>query len=185
MTLEMLSPKDLSKLTAIPVRTITRLAQEGKIPAVKVGRQWRFIRDDVERWFRTTASNVRHRVLVVDDDAELLELVRLIISKMGHEVVAAAGGREGLEVLEADRKFSLLVLDLQMPEISGVDILEKMSEQAIDIATVIFTAYPDSDLMDQALRYSHITVLKKPCDPEEIRRAISSVLHGVALPAAV
>lgn len=183
MTLEMLSPKELSKLTAIPVRTITRLAQEGKIPAVKVGRQWRFIRDDVERWFRTTASNVRHRVLVVDDDEELLELVRIIITKMGHEVVTAAGGREGLDVLEADRRFSLLVLDLQMPEVSGVDILKRMSEKSIDVATVIFTGFPDSDLMDQALRYSHITVLKKPCDPEEIRRAISSVLHGVTLPA--
>jgi excisionase family DNA binding protein len=185
MTLEMLSPKELSKLTAIPVRTITRLAQEGKIPAVKVGRQWRFIREDVERWFRTAASNVRHRVLVVDDDTELLELVKLIISKMGHEVVTATGGREALDALSADTRFSLLVLDLQMPEISGVDILKWMGERTLDIATVIFTAYPDSDLMDQALRYSHVTVLKKPCDPEEIRRAVSSVLHGVSQTAAV
>jgi excisionase family DNA binding protein len=184
MTLEMLSPKDLSKLTAIPVRTITRLAQEGKIPAVKVGRQWRFIREDVERWFRTAASNVRHRVLVVDDDKELLELVRIIITKMGHEAVTATGGQEALDILGSDRKFSLLVLDLQMPEVSGIDILKWMSGRQLDIATVIFTAFPDSDLMDQALRYSYITVLKKPCDPEEIRRAVNSVLHGVAQPAA-
>jgi DNA-binding NtrC family response regulator len=77
------------------------------------------------------------------------------------------------------------VLDLQMPEVSGVDILKWMSQRSIDIATVIFTAYPEGDLMDQALRYSHITVLKKPCDPEEIRRAVNSVLHGVAQHASV
>jgi excisionase family DNA binding protein len=182
MALEMLSPKDLSKLTAIPVRTITRLAQEGKIPAVKVGRQWRFIREDVERWFRTTASNVRHRVLIVDDDAELVDLVRLIVSKMGHEAVTATAGQDALDILERDARFSLVILDLQMPEVSGVDILRWMSQRQVEIATVIFTAYPESDLMDQALRYSHFTVLRKPCDPEEIRRAVGSVLHGVAQP---
>lgn len=180
MTLEMLSPKELSRLTAIPVRTITRLAQEGKIPAVKVGRQWRFIREDVERWFRTTASNVRHRVLVVDDDQELVALVELILGKMGHEVVAATGGTEALDRLEDDRDFSLVILDLQMPEVSGVDILRWMNEHDLDVATIIFTAYPESDLMNEALRYSYITVLKKPCDPDEIRRAVSSVLHGVS-----
>jgi len=185
MTLEMLSPKELSKLTAIPVRTITRLAQEGKIPAVKVGRQWRFIREDVERWFRTTASNVHHRVLVVDDDEELVELVRLIIGKMGHEVVSVTGGQKALDVLERDAKFSLVILDLKMPGVSGVDILRWMSDHDIDLATIIFTAYPESDLMDAALRYSHITVLKKPCDPDEIRRAVTSVLHGVAQTASV
>jgi excisionase family DNA binding protein len=180
MTLEMLSPKELSKLTAIPVRTITRLAQEGKIPAVKVGRQWRFIKEDVERWFRTTASNVRHRVLVVDDDEELVTLVKLIITKMGHEVVTATGGPAALDILERDGRFSLVILDLQMPDVSGVDILKWMYEQGVDVSTIIFTAYPESDLMDQALRYSYITVLRKPCDPDEIRRAVSSVLHGVS-----
>ena len=181
MTMDMIGPRELSELTNIPVRTLTRLAFEGKIPAVKVGRQWRFIRDDVERWIRTTASNTRHRILVVDDDADLVELVRLVISKMGHEVVTATAGKKALDILKKDKKFSLLVLDLQMPEVSGVDIMRMMAKNDIDIATVIFTAYPDSDLMDKALGYSHITVLKKPCDPDQIRGAIGAVLDGVGL----
>ena len=181
MTLEMIGPRELSKLTNIPVRTITRLAFEGKIPAVKVGRQWRFIREDVERWLHASASNRRHRILVVDDDADLAELVHLVISTMGHEVVTVTAGKKALDVLKKDKKFSLLVLDLQMPEVSGADILRWMAKSDVSIATVVFTAYPDSNLMDKALRYGHFTVLKKPCDPDQIRGAIGAVLDGVGL----
>jgi excisionase family DNA binding protein len=177
--LNMIGPKELSQLTSIPVRTITRLAQEGKIPAVKVGRQWRFIRADVEKWLKTSASNTKHRVLVVDDDEELVVLISLILSAMGLEVVAAAGGEKALNILEKDEHFSLLILDLQMPEVSGPEVLEWMVDRKIDIQTMIITAYPDSDLMDQAMRYGHFAVLKKPFGPDVLRKAVEELLHGV------
>jgi excisionase family DNA binding protein len=179
MALEMLSPKDLSKLTAIPVRTITRLAQEGKIPAVKVGRQWRFIREDVERWLKGAASNARHRILIVDDDEAIVQLVRAILSSMGHSVTTATRGQDGLDILRKDTDFSLLVLDLQMPDVSGVDVLEWMRDHHVQIATLIFTAHFESELMEKAARYSHLTVLKKPAHPDDIRRAVASTLDGV------
>ena len=181
MTLDMIGPRELSELTNIPVRTITRLAFEGKIPAVKVGRQWRFIREDVERWLHASASNRRHRILVVDDDVDLLELIRLVLSTLGHEVVTVTSGKKALDVLKKDKKFSLLVLDLQMPEVSGADILRWMAKNDVSIATVVFTAYPDSDLMNRAMQFGHFTVLKKPCDPNRIRGAIGAVLDGVGL----
>ena len=176
--LEMMGPIELSRLTHIKVRTITRLASEGKIPAVKVGRQWRFIRKDIEEWLEK-ASNVRYRILVVDDDEELLTLVTILLSSMGHDVVAAPGGKEAQRVLAKNRKFSLLILDMQMPEVPGPDLLEWMSKMRIDIQTLIITAYPESDLMERALEYGHFTVLKKPFEPEALRGAVEGVLGGV------
>ena len=177
--LDMIGPKELSKLTAIPVRTLTRLAQEGKIPAVKVGRQWRFIRSDVEKWLKKS-SNVKHRILAVDDDEELLTLITILLSAMGHDVVAAPGGKEAQRILTKDKKFSLLILDLQMPDVSGPDVLDWMTSMKIEIQTLIITAYPESDLMERALKYGHITMIKKPFGPDGLRGAVEGVLVGVA-----
>jgi len=177
--LKMLGPRELSLLTGIPVRTITRLSAQGLIPAVKVGRQWRFIRTDVERWLRTTASNTKHRALVVDDNKDLLDLMRLVLGRMGAEVVAAAGGKEALEILEKDRRFSILVLDLNMPVVSGVQVLGWMAGAGVDIATIVFTGFPDGDLMAEAMRYKHFTLLKKPATADRIQQVVGAVLRGV------
>ncbi|MBW2262281.1 MAG: response regulator [Deltaproteobacteria bacterium] len=177
--LDMIGPKELSELTSIKVRTLTRLAQEGKIPAVKVGRQWRFIRAEIEKWLKTSAANTRHRILVVDDDEELVVLVSLLLSAMGVEVVAAPGGKEAIEILEKDSIFSLLILDLQMPEVSGPDVLEWMAGHEVDVQTMIITAFPESDLMNKAMRYGHFTVLKKPFDPQAMKKAVEGLLQGV------
>jgi excisionase family DNA binding protein len=181
----MIGPQELSALTGIKVRTLTRLAATGIIPAVKVGRQWRFIRDDIEQWIRSAASNTSHRILVVDDNKDILGLLEAIIKGMRHVAFTATGGQEAIDILEKDRGLSMIVLDLQMPEVSGVDVMRWMSKNHVAIATMIFTGYPDSDLMEQALQFSHITVLKKPCKAEKIRGAIASILNGVNLPAAV
>ncbi len=161
------------------MRTLRRLAFEGKIPAVKIGRHWRFIRKDVERWLKKS-SNIKHRILAVDDDEELLTLVSMLLSAMGHDVVAAPGGKEAQRVLAKDKKFSLLILDLQMPNVDGPGVLAWMASMRIEIPTLIITAYPESDLMERALKYGHFTVLKKPFDPEGLRCAVEGVLGGVA-----
>jgi excisionase family DNA binding protein len=181
----MMGPGELSELTGIKPRTITRLAQESKIPAVKVGRQWRFIRDEVENWLRSRASNTPRRILIVDDDEELVELMRLVITNLGHEVVTACGGTGALEILERDSRFSLLVLDLQMPGISGPDVIEWMHARGLSIQTLIITAHPESDLMARALSHGHFTVLKKPFDPENLRRVVDGLINGVSMEIAV
>lgn len=174
----MLSPKELAELTGIKLRTIVRLAHDKKLPAVKIGRQWRFVREDVERWLRTKGSNVRSRVLVVDDDEELLELMEVILETRGYEVVTARGGKEAVRVLENDTDFSLLVLDLQMPEVSGPDVLERVYEHEMEIPTLVITAYPESDLMDSALSYGPLTVLKKPFHPVDLGMTVDGILRG-------
>lgn len=68
---------------------------------------------------------------------------------------------------------------MQMPEVSGPDVLEWMSKMKIQIQTLIITAYPESDLMDKAMNYGHFTVLKKPFGPDELRRAVEGMLEGV------
>ena len=73
----------------------------------------------------------------------------------------------------------MLVLDLQMPDVSGPDVLEWIAVQGVDNQTMIVTAFPESDLMDRAMQHGHFTVLKKPFDPESLKKAVKGLLQGV------
>ncbi len=180
-SIDLMDPTELSRLLNIPVSTITRLALEGKIPASKVGRQWRFIKQDIERWLRTTASNRTYRVLVVDDDPEVIRSIQRIISHAGHEVVTALGGQKAQDVLTLDSRFSLLILDLKMPEVNGPDVVEWMRRQQIKIMTIVLTAFADSSMMERMLELGHFTVLRKPFDPGELLHVVERLLVGAEL----
>lgn len=179
MPLDMLTPKELAKLTGIQLRTITRLASVGEIPAVKVGRQWRFIRSDVEEWIRSQASNQRRRILVVEDDPEFLRMLGHLVRKLGHEVVTAENGVKAVEALRENGDFDLMILDLLLPLVDGPGVMEWMSKKGLDIDVLIITAHANSDLMAQALGYRHLRVLRKPVAPKLIQKAIRTCLEGV------
>ncbi len=176
--IDMVGPVEISGMTAIPVRTITRLAKQGIIPAVKVGRQWRFIKQDVEVWLKTTASNKKRRVMVVDDDIVICRTLGRIIESVGAIVVMAEGGRKAMDILEIDQDFDLIFLDLLMDDMDGPELMRRMKEKGIDVDVVIMTGYPDSDLMARALKYRHMMVVPKPVDPAVIQRVVENALVG-------
>ena len=179
MSLDMLTPKELAKLTGIQLRTITRLASVGQIPAVKVGRQWRFIQADVEDWIRSQASNQKRRVLIVEDDEELLKLLVFLVRQMGHQVVTATDGVKAVDVLRKDKSFDLVLLDLLLPLVDGPGVMEWMKKQGVGAEVIIISAFIQSEMMDRAMSIRHVTVLRKPVDPRLIQKAIRGVLEGV------
>lgn len=176
--LEMLTPRQLAQLAGIQVRTVTRLASVGEIPAVRVGRQWRFIKADIEEWLRTKAKNTRRRVLVVDDDMELLRFVTSILDRIGCDVLTASDGLKAIELLKTDSDFDLLILDLLLPIFDGPEVMSWMHRRRIGIDVIILTAYPESALMQRALTFRHVTVIRKPAEARTIQRAVIAVLDG-------
>ena len=63
------------------------------------------------------------KILIIDDDASVLETLRLLVSSEHHEVVTASGGEEALELLGADTHYDLMITDLRMPGVNGLDLL--------------------------------------------------------------
>ena len=174
----MISPRELSDIFGIPVRTLTRLAQVGQIPAIKVGRHWRFFRQDIMRWIDDNPTR-RIRVLHIDDDVDLLRVTRANLEVLDLEVHTAASGWEGLDMLKRDRRFALLILDLNLPDLDGPRIMSWMQAHRLKTEILVFTGYPNSDLMARALRYGPYTVVRKPTSPENLRRVVSGVLRGI------
>ena len=84
------------------------------------------------------------RVLFVDDEVSLQELMRSELPRLGHEVTVCADGREAFKVLEKS-KFDAAILDLRMPGLSGIDVLEHLKQVSPDTEAVIMTASVSGD----------------------------------------
>jgi CheY-like chemotaxis protein len=108
-------------------------------------------------------------VLVIDDDPDIREAIGDLLEDEGYEVTSAANGREGLGLLYDGLRPSVILLDLFMPVMSGLDFLEYQLKdpRLSEIPVVVFSA-ADSDLETVRVRMSGVAVMSKPFDNDEL-----------------
>lgn len=124
------------------------------------------------------ASGSEERLLVVEDEAALRRTARRILVRAGYEVVEAATGVEALEVLgEASGPVDLVVSDIVMPELGGLDLMAECRERGIDVPFLFMSGYSPVDLDDPEL--SDRPFLAKPWTVDELLQAVRSALDGV------
>ena len=121
------------------------------------------------------------RILVVDDeDVARLSLLR-ILQLEGYEVTAVSDGETALRELSRSA-YDLMILDLKMHGLSGIDVVTQTSETFPNLKVVILTAYGSMDTAIQALRYRVIDYLIKPALPKDILKSVEKALTGEQLP---
>ncbi len=108
-------------------------------------------------------------VLVVDDDADLLEIVTDRLQAEGYRVLTAADGLEALERVRAARP-GCIILDLKMPRLSGLDALVELRRAAPDAHVIILTGSPNRPLAEACRARGADEFLLKPFDPGELLR---------------
>jgi DNA-binding response OmpR family regulator len=116
------------------------------------------------------------RLLVVDDERAVRSSLQEILEQEGHQVTTAASGEEALLTL-GHSNFDLILVDLKMEGIDGLQVTMEAKERAPDTVVIILTAYGTLDSAIRALRYGAHDYLLKPCEVEEI---IASVEAGLA-----
>ena len=112
--------------------------------------------------------------LVVDDDANIRELLARALATHGWRSAVAPGGEAALEQLQG-RRFELIFLDLLLPGMNGAEVFREIRQIDPMANVVIITAYPDSALMAEALQVGPFAVMRKPFSLEELRVVLS---HG-------
>ena len=91
------------------------------------------------------------RILVVDDELDILEAIRIILEKEGYEVETAATAHDGLDLLQA-RTFHVVLSDLRLPDLDGLDLLRLIKQQYPAMEVVLLTGYGTIDVAVQAMR---------------------------------
>ncbi len=116
------------------------------------------------------------KVLIVDDEPSIREILSLILEDAGYNVVTAENGVAALDILKADWDFDLLLTDLRMPHMDGVELFERAREINADIEAVIISAYSDVKKAVKAIKLGVFDYLQKDFDSEEllltVRKAI-------------
>ena len=116
----------------------------------------------------------RLRVLFVDDERSLQEVMRTELPRLGHEVVVCPDGATALQVI-ATQGFDAAILDVRMPGISGIEVLQRLKAVSPDTEAVMMTGYASEDSMVQAMRLGACDYLRKPCKMAEIEAVLLRV----------
>jgi two-component system response regulator VicR len=117
-------------------------------------------------------------VVCIEDEPEMIDLVKLILSRKGFQVVGAMGGREGLEAIQAEKP-DLVLLDLMMPDMDGWEVYQKVkaNEATKAIPVIVVTAKAQS--IDKVLGLHIAKVddyITKPFGPQELLESVEKVL---------
>ncbi len=117
-------------------------------------------------------------ILCIEDEQEMIDLIRLILSRRGFEILGANGGKEGLEMIRKTHP-DLVLLDLMMPEMDGWEVYQQMKadETTRDIPVIVVTAKAQS--IDKVLGLHIAKVddyIAKPFSPQELLASVDTVL---------
>lgn len=121
------------------------------------------------------------KILLVEDDIMLNEMITEYLASTGHAITSAKSGNESLEILNA-QKFDLLILDINLPDIDGFTILENMHEQKRMIPTIYISALIDIEEISRAFDLGCYDYLKKPFHLKELTLRINKLLKTRIVP---
>ncbi|RME91577.1 MAG: response regulator [Anaerolineae bacterium] len=118
------------------------------------------------------------RILCIEDEPEMIDLIRLILSRRGFEVIGASGGVDGLQKVRAEMP-DLVLLDLMMPDMDGWEVYQQMKadEKTKNIPVIVVTAKAQS--IDKVLGLHIAKVddyITKPFSPQELLASVENVL---------
>ncbi|MSO56430.1 MAG: response regulator [Acidobacteria bacterium] len=192
-----LTTEEVLAYLQVNLRTVYRLIKAGKIPAVRVGRQWRFRKRDIDAWLdsqrprggagrapaapsaqspaepRATAD--RPRILVVDDEASIRDLLSKTLALAEYDVDTAADGRSALERLRL-YPYDLLIADLKMPGIDGLSVIREAKRLKADIPVIIITGYSTEMAAIEAVNLGVSGYLTKPFRVPQVLAAAAKAI---------
>ena len=192
-----LTTEEVLEYLQVNLRTVYRLIKAGKIPAVRVGRQWRFRKRDIDAWLdsqrprgggRATAApaapsetpsprqaSERPRILVVDDESSIRDLLSKTLALAEYDVDTASDGRSALERLRL-YPYDLLIADLKMPGIDGLNLIREAKRLKADLPVIIITGYSTETAAIEAVNLGVSGYLTKPFRVPQVLAAAAKAI---------
>ena len=117
------------------------------------------------------------RILVIDDESNLRNMIRLTLQHAGYSVEIAENGAEGLNVFGDGQRFDLVLLDQKLPGIQGTDVLQSMVRTNPDAKVILISAHGTMDLAIEAMHAGASDFLRKPFSAVTLRNAVQATLE--------
>jgi CheY-like chemotaxis protein len=120
----------------------------------------------------------KRKILVVDDDINVSKSIRKVISEEEYEVETALSGEEALQ-MDRKKKFDLIITDLMMPGLNGLELLETLKQARPGVNVIMITGYPTIKTAVQSVKMGAFDYLPKPFTPAELRSLVTRVFKKV------
>ena len=117
------------------------------------------------------------KILVVDDDQEIVNLVKIYLEKENYDVIEASNGQEALEIYHDHLDIDLIVLDIMMPKVDGNQVLQQLRDQRESIPVIMLSAKSSDHDKIESLGYGADDYLTKPFNPLELVARVNSLLR--------
>ncbi len=116
------------------------------------------------------------RILVVDDEQRICHLIEELLKQEGYQVDVSFSGTDALEMIK-NNNYQMLITDLKMPGIDGLELIRKTKEQKPEIKTIIVTGYTTVDAVVESLKHGVDDYIKKPFNISELIKTVKQTLH--------
>ncbi len=186
-----LTTNEVLEYLRIDLRTLYRLIKARQIPAVKVGRQWRFRPNDLDAWLKrrqsaqapasetehsTAHAHARPHVLVVDDEPGVRDVLSKGLELAEYDVETAADGQQALQCLR-DSPYELLIVDLNLPDLDGVSVIRRARQLDADTRAIIITGRSSEEAAIEAANLGVKGYLTKPFRMSRVLMAVAKALE--------
>jgi two-component system, OmpR family, alkaline phosphatase synthesis response regulator PhoP len=118
----------------------------------------------------------KRRILCVEDHQDTCEMLTFALKPSGYEVVSAQTGEDGLSKVLSE-SFDAILLDVSLPDISGVELCKQIRESEIDIPIIFYSAEAHTDRIEEAMKAGAQAYLTKPVAPSEVEKTIAHLLE--------
>jgi excisionase family DNA binding protein len=173
----------------VNLRTVYRLIKAGKLPAVRVGRQWRFRKRDIDAWLDSQrgrgtrgaaapappSGTLRPHVLVVDDEVTVREVLTRTLALAEYDVDTVSDGETALNRLRLQR-YDLLIADLRMPGLDGMALIREARRLDTALKVLIVTGYSNETSAIEAVNLGVSGYLTKPFRVPHVLSAVARAL---------
>ncbi|MCM3881193.1 MAG: response regulator [Vicinamibacterales bacterium] len=191
-----LTTEEVLEYLQVNLRTVYRLIKAGKIPAVRVGRQWRFRKRDIDGWLESQGPRAgraggapapaaaaaparpagpRRRILVVDDESSIRDLLTKTLALEDYDVDTAPDGRSALERLHL-YPYDLLIADLNMPGIDGLSVIREAKRLKTALPVIIITGHSTETAAIEAVNLGVAGYLTKPFRIQQVLTVASRAM---------
>lgn len=183
-----LTTDEVLEYLQVNLRTVYRLIKAGRLPAVRVGRQWRFRRTDIDAWLDTeraraprpatshAPTSARPRVLVADDEEAIRDLLSKALTMTEYDVDCAADGRAALARLRV-QNYDLLIADLRMPGMDGLALIKDARRFQSSLKVIIITGFSSESSAIEAVNLGVTGYLTKPFRVPQVLAAVARALE--------
>lgn len=176
MASSIMTIREAAQYLKLNYMTIYKLAQQGKIPASKIGGNWRLKKELLDDWIADSSRAVLGKVLIVAQDSGIRDRLKEAIKEQGYKANAISGEEKALLEMEKN-KYDMLILDTALPDNGAVSIMKALREKGDETNCALVFEKGEELPIKEAAALGPILLLKKDFDD----RAISQLVQMIGL----